>query len=88
MGVIFIFILTTCLGIKGIVADENGTGIEGAKVYVRGRDRHPVCTTDRGEYWRLLLPGTYVLTVSSHCDYVGLLHGYYVGYFIILLVIT
>ena len=47
---------------KGIVSNENGEPIEGAEVGVVDRD-HPSYTTVRGEYWRLLLPGTYVLNV-------------------------
>ena len=52
------------IGMKGFVQGVNGTGIEGAQVEVRGR-AHPVLTASDGDYWRLLLPGTYELRVSA-----------------------
>lgn len=45
-------------GIKGKVLDEDGKPLDRAVVEVCGRDKH-VRTTNRGEYWRLLLPGIY-----------------------------
>ena len=45
-------------GIKGKVLDEDGKPLDRAVVEVYGRDKH-VRTTNRGEYWRLLLPGIY-----------------------------
>ena len=46
------------VGIKGKVLDEDGEPLDRAVVQVCDRDKH-VTTTNRGEYWRLLLPGTY-----------------------------
>jgi len=46
------------MGVKGVVLDEDGKPVDKAVVQVSGRDKH-VRTTNRGEYWRLLLPGTY-----------------------------
>lgn len=47
--------------IKGVVKDVNGNPVQGAFVRVKGLKK-PVLTTPQGEYWRLLLPGTYELT--------------------------
>lgn len=46
------------MGIKGVVTDSDGEPINAAFVEVEGIDKL-VSTTDRGEYWRLLTPGTY-----------------------------
>ncbi|XP_021913626.1 carboxypeptidase D-like isoform X2 [Zootermopsis nevadensis] len=58
------FIEATHMGVKGVVTDEDGNGIEGAQIGVLGI-LHNVSTTSHGEYWRLLLPGTYNLVVSA-----------------------
>ncbi|KAK1121827.1 hypothetical protein K0M31_010139 [Melipona bicolor] len=46
------------IGVKGLVRDTNGEPIEAATIIVHGIN-HNVSSTHRGEYWRLLLPGTY-----------------------------
>lgn len=55
-------------GIKGTVTDENGVGIDGAKIKVwevtgpASEERyidHDITTADDGDFWRLLVPGTY-----------------------------
>ncbi|KAK2863145.1 hypothetical protein Q5P01_002678 [Channa striata] len=51
-------------GIKGIVKDEEGNGIKGARISVRGI-RHDITTAERGEYWRLLTPGIHIVTASA-----------------------
>ncbi|XP_040887229.1 carboxypeptidase Z-like [Toxotes jaculatrix] len=51
-------------GIKGIVTDEEGNGIKGARISVRGI-RHDITTAENGEYWRLLHPGIHIVTVSA-----------------------
>ncbi|XP_044197836.1 carboxypeptidase Z-like isoform X1 [Thunnus albacares] len=51
-------------GIKGIVKDEEGNGIKGARITVRGI-RHDITTVENGEYWRLLTPGIHILTASA-----------------------
>uniref|UniRef100_A0A3P9HH74 Carboxypeptidase Z n=1 Tax=Oryzias latipes TaxID=8090 RepID=A0A3P9HH74_ORYLA len=53
-------------GVKGLVKDENGEGIKGARISVRGI-RHDVTSGENGEYWRLLTPGIYILSVSAPC---------------------
>ncbi|XP_078047171.1 carboxypeptidase D svr [Augochlora pura] len=52
------------MGIKGLVRDSDGQVIEAANIIVDGID-HNVSTTNRGEYWRLLLPGTYMVHAES-----------------------
>jgi len=50
-------------GVKGMVTDkETGEPIWRARLSVQGIDFN-VTTTSQGEYWRLLLPGTYTLKV-------------------------
>ena len=39
--------------------------IVGAEVTVEHRVRHPMKTTNLGEYWKILLPGNYVLQVGG-----------------------
>ncbi|XP_046386124.1 carboxypeptidase D [Ischnura elegans] len=57
------FMESTHLGVKGLVRDKNGDSIPQARIIVHGIN-HDVLTSSRGEYWRLLLPGTY--TISAH----------------------
>lgn len=58
-------------GVKGLVVDEEGSALPGARVRIAGIDKE-IVTTDRGEYWRLLVPGTYIVTAVSQSEY-GLL---------------
>ncbi|CAG2120947.1 unnamed protein product, partial [Medioppia subpectinata] len=53
------------MGVKGLVKDSvTGKAIEGATLKIDGID-HNVVTTNRGEYWRLALPGVYQMTASA-----------------------
>nr|XP_046909293.1 carboxypeptidase M-like [Dermatophagoides farinae] len=52
-------------GVRGIVTDTaNGTPISNVDIRIKGRDI-PFKSTQRGEFWRLLLPGSYVLQAKA-----------------------
>jgi len=53
-------------GIKGEVIDaETGNYVQNARVKIRGNGK-VIRTTRDGEFWRLLVPGEHVLTVSAN----------------------
>ena len=52
-------------GIKGLVTDANGNPVEGARIRIIGGPEKDVITTERGEYWKLLMPGTYEVRAIS-----------------------
>ncbi|XP_048013345.1 carboxypeptidase M isoform X1 [Megalobrama amblycephala] len=53
------------LGVKGVVMDSYGKPVQNAVVEVAGRKNLCPFRTDRnGEYYRLLLPGNYTITVT------------------------
>lgn len=51
-------------GAHGFVMDESGNPLERASVRVKGREV-TYHTTKYGEFWRILLPGTYKLEVAA-----------------------
>ena len=51
-------------GVKGLVVDKAGRPVEGASVEVEGIDKKTV-TNERGEFWRLLMPGEYQVSASK-----------------------
>ncbi|XP_036382997.1 adipocyte enhancer-binding protein 1-like [Megalops cyprinoides] len=51
-------------GIRGVVKDRDGNPVANATVSVEGVD-HDVKTADTGDYWRLLNPGEYRVTVRA-----------------------
>merc|ERR1711902_4070 len=58
------YIETVHSGVKGLITDQNGNPVPEAKVSVQGI-RKNIRGTVRGEYWRLLTPGSYTVTVSA-----------------------
>uniref|UniRef100_A0A3B5M6R2 Peptidase M14 domain-containing protein n=1 Tax=Xiphophorus couchianus TaxID=32473 RepID=A0A3B5M6R2_9TELE len=50
-------------GIKGTVSDQDKVGIPNATISVGVID-HNITTGHTGDYWRLLVPGTYAVTAS------------------------
>ncbi|TEA38283.1 carboxypeptidase N catalytic chain [Lagenorhynchus albirostris] len=51
-------------GIKGMVRDENYNNLADAVISVSGIN-HDVTSGDHGDYFRLLLPGTYTVTATA-----------------------
>lgn len=51
-------------GIKGMVLDENSNNLTGAVISVTGIN-HDVTSGEHGDYFRLLLPGTYYVTAKA-----------------------
>ncbi|XP_035297710.1 carboxypeptidase N catalytic chain [Cricetulus griseus] len=51
-------------GIKGMVLDENSNNLTGAVISVSGIN-HDVTSGEHGDYFRLLLPGTYIVTAKA-----------------------
>ena len=58
------FIENVHIGVKGHVFKSDGTPVQNAYVVVMGNDK-VVKTTERGEYWRLLLPGSYTIFAKT-----------------------
>lgn len=52
-------------GVKGLVTNKKGKPIQDANIIVQGIN-HNVTTTARGEYWRLLRPGTYKISAAAY----------------------
>lgn len=53
------------MGIKGLIRNRDSMApIKQAIISVEGID-HNVTSGFRGEFWRLLLPGTYNITVTA-----------------------
>uniref|UniRef100_A0A0B6YSD7 Peptidase M14 domain-containing protein n=1 Tax=Arion vulgaris TaxID=1028688 RepID=A0A0B6YSD7_9EUPU len=49
------------VGVKGIIQNTQGIPIENAEVHVSGIN-HVIKSSDKGEYWRILAPGTYTVS--------------------------
>lgn len=61
-------------GVKGLVKDANGRPVAKAAIKVTGNEKS-VTTTKNGEYWRLLLPGNYTMSVCGVSKQVRVLKG-------------
>jgi len=48
----------------GLVSNERGDPVLDADIVVKGIN-HNITTSNRGEYWRLLLPGKYEMFASA-----------------------
>lgn len=58
-------------GVKGFVNDQDsGQPLPGVQLRIKGRERS-FNTTAHGEYWRILLNGTYILQVPPSSRTVG-----------------
>lgn len=62
------FLAESHRGVRGYVTDLNNNPIEGAGLKVKGRNVG-FQTTANGEFWRILLPGTYTLEVFAEGFY-------------------
>ncbi|XP_048241242.1 carboxypeptidase D-like [Haliotis rufescens] len=58
------YLMLVHMGVKGLVTDINNNPVSGVKVIVKDREEIVFKTTTRGEYWRMLMPGTYTLEFS------------------------
>lgn len=51
-------------GVRGLISDTLGDAVTNAKLKVKGRDFH-FRASKLGEFWRILLPGEYILIVEA-----------------------
>ena len=58
------FLKNVHIGVKGLVSDGKGNPVANAKIQVEGNS-NIITTSDRGEYWRLLLPGIYNISANG-----------------------
>ncbi|KAK3577884.1 hypothetical protein CHS0354_014557 [Potamilus streckersoni] len=63
---LFNFLTRVHIGAKGFVTDENNNPLPSARVCVVGREPVHFRTSKYGEYWRLLLPGSYTLQAEAN----------------------
>lgn len=57
---LLVYIAQVHRGVRGLIMDMNGNLVPRASLKIKGRDV-TFRSSKRGEYWRLLLPGTYTL---------------------------
>lgn len=51
-------------GVRGLVLDSRGSPVTGAKLRIKGRSFN-FGVSKRGEFWRILLPGRYVIQATA-----------------------
>lgn len=59
------YMLETHRGIYGVVTDQNAKPLYNATIHIKKID-HDVKSTETGDYWRILLPGEYFVSVSKN----------------------
>lgn len=52
-------------GVKGLVTDENNNPIQGAQLHIVWRESAPFKTFKHGDYFRLLMPGSYTIQAKA-----------------------
>lgn len=52
-------------GIKGFVLDDKGDGVRNAEISVKGNE-HNIKTAADGDYWRILTPGNYEISITAY----------------------
>ena len=71
---LLVYIAQVHRGVRGLIMDMNGNLVPRATLKIKGRDV-TFRSSKRGEYWRLLLPGTYTLgKFSFHFLFTSLFH--------------
>lgn len=58
------YVLEALRGVKGFVTDEAGNALGGMRMQIRDRE-FAFKTTPLGEFWRILLDGSYTLQVPT-----------------------
>lgn len=59
------FLMRVHSGVKGIIYDQDGKVVPSATLKIKGRELVSFRSSKYGEYWRILLPGTYTLQVFN-----------------------
>lgn len=57
------FIMESHRGIYGMIRDDNDAGISNATIHIKDLN-HDIVSSKDGDYWRILLPGEYQVSVS------------------------
>lgn len=58
------YMLETHRGIYGVVTDQFSRPLADATIHIKGIERD-IRSTETGDYWRILLPGEYIVSVSK-----------------------
>ncbi|KAL8591303.1 hypothetical protein ACOMHN_041644 [Nucella lapillus] len=63
------YLMQVHMGVKGVVRDENNEAVKNAVIVIEGRELVPFRSSQYGEYWKLLLPGSYVLVMAYYFNF-------------------